>query len=370
MSISEKVEKATILIVDDMPENVGVLFNFLTEHQFEVLVARNGKSALHIIETMRPDLVLLDIMMPQMSGFEVCEQVKRHEGLADIPIIFMTALSDTNNKIKGFNVGAVDYITKPFHQEEVLARIHTHLRIAYLQNRLKIQNQELAFKNADLDAFSSMVAHDLKTPLNAIIGLTDILLNLQETPLEEKQREYLELIFQSGNKMHEIINALLLLAMVSKKEIKLQPLNMREILEQVQLRLQRMAHECLATIEISPDFPVALGHPQWVEEVWANYMSNALKYGGRPPYLEIGGTLEGDIAKFWVKDNGQGIPEEMRPQVFKPFTRLVKERDTGHGLGLTIVQRIVQKLGGDVYFESEENKGSIFYFSLPMFKEI
>lgn len=358
----------TILIVDDMPENVSVLFDFLSANDFEVLVARNGKSALQVVESAKPHLILLDVMMPDMNGFEVCQRLKSDTCYLDIPIIFMTALSDTVDKVRGFSLGAVDYITKPFQQEEVLARINTHLTIYNFQKQLRHQNQELAIKNSDLDAFASTVAHDLKTPLNAIVGLSNILLNIHKIGLSEKQLECVRLISNSSEKMNEIINALLLLATVSKQEIELRPLDMKNILTQVHRRLAHMLKEHQGQIIMPTELPSALGYTLWVEEIWANYLSNAIKYGGQPPYLEIGAeSCEYDV-KFWVKDNGAGLSKEAQAQLFKPFTRLKREQETklqGHGLGLSIVYRIVHKLGGKVGVESEEGKGCCFYFTLP-----
>jgi len=146
---------STILIVDDMPANVKVLLNFLTNHNFGVLVARSGEMALKIVESKPPDLILLDVMMPGMDGFETCKQLKANAQSQDIPIIFMTALSDTTSKIKGFELGSVDYVTKPFHHEEVLARINTHLTLRKLQQQLETQNAELQTK------------HELTLQLNA-----------------------------------------------------------------------------------------------------------------------------------------------------------------------------------------------------------
>ena len=152
---------STILIVDDMPANVKVLLNFLTNHNFGVLVARNGEMALKIVESKPPDLILLDVMMPGMDGFETCKRLKTHAHSQDIPVIFMTALSDTVSKIKGFELGAVDYVTKPFHHEEVLARINTHLTIRKLQQQLEVQNAELQAKHELTLQLNAQLQHEI-----------------------------------------------------------------------------------------------------------------------------------------------------------------------------------------------------------------
>ncbi|EIJ41192.1 diguanylate cyclase (GGDEF) domain-containing protein [Beggiatoa alba B18LD] len=151
-------EAPTILIVDDVPANVGVLFDFLSENGFEVLVARNGESALQIVDSAHPHLILLDIMMPGIDGFEICRRIKADEKNREIPIIFMTALTDIVDKVKGFKLGAVDYVTKPFHQEEVLARVSTHLKIHYLQTELQKKNRELQEKEIALQKANKELA--------------------------------------------------------------------------------------------------------------------------------------------------------------------------------------------------------------------
>ena len=413
-SIKEKYKdsaKDTLLIVDDMPDNISILLAFLSKSGFKVLVTPNGEQGLKTAEYAHPDLILLDVMMPGMDGFEVCQQLKSQDKTSDIPIIFMTALADTVDKVKGFNLGAADYITKPIQQEEVLARVTTHLKLHKLQKQLQHQKQqlheqnqklqeeitarkqieeslqrtadmlsertlqleqrtiELEKSNMELDAFAHTVAHDLKNPLNGIIGLTDLLLTTCPTdaPPTTKWTERLRWVSHAGYKMLSIINALLLLAGISKQTtIRIEPLDMSHIVKQaIQQQINIFSDE-------SPDFsmpdkwPSALGYAPWVEEIWSNYLSNGLKYGGQPPRLELGANLlDKDMIRFWVKDNGPGLTLEEKNQLFTPFIRLHKERAEGHGLGLSIVQQIAEKLGGQVGVESEPKQGSLFYFTLP-----
>ncbi|OQW94217.1 MAG: hybrid sensor histidine kinase/response regulator [Beggiatoa sp. IS2] len=363
-------EQGTLLIVDDTPANVSVLFDFLSESGFKVLVAQDGKRAIQKASYAQPDLILLDVMMPGMDGFEACVLLKSQEKTKDIPIIFMTALADTVDKVKGFSLGASDYITKPIQHEEVLARVSTHLKFRKLQLQLQLHSVELEKRNQELDAFARTVAHDLKNPLNAIIGYTDILLtDCSPNTLPDKTSiEQLQLVAQAGHKMVNIIDALLLLAGVSTQlQVEKQPLAMGEILTQViYQRLPYMVKEYQGNIQLHDHWPVARGYAPWVEEVWMNYISNGLKYGGRPPQLEIGATLQNDHAvRFWVRDNGPGLSAEAQAKLFTPFMRLHQDYVEGHGLGLSIVQQIVEKLGGQVGVESTPGQGSTFYFTLP-----
>lgn len=366
----------TVLIVDDIPSNISALFDFLTEKGFKVLVAQGGKWAIKTVNSVCPDLILLDVMMPEMNGFEVCQILKSKPHARDIPIIFMTALTDTVDKIKGFNLGAADYITKPFQQEEVLARVLTQITLHQQQKQLQEQNRlliertaELEERNTELDAFAHMVAHDLKNPLNAVVNITGLFLEmyLKNPAIEPKWIERLQFVEKSGQQAVDIINALLTLAGVSRQnQIKMGPLNMAHILQQViKNRLAYMLEEYQGKISLPDHWPVAVGYGPWVEEIWANYLSNALKYGGRPPQLELGATVQGDNKiRFWVRDNGHGLTLEAQEKLFTPFTRLHGDGE-GHGLGLSIVQQIVEKLHGQVGAECIIDQGCVFYFTLP-----
>jgi signal transduction histidine kinase len=361
-------QKDTLLIVDDVPANISVLFEFLNNENFKVLVAQDGKRAVEKAKYASPDLILMDVMMPEMNGFDACTVLKADEKTKHIPIIFMTALADTADKVKGFSLGAADYITKPFQHEEVLARVKTHLQICRLQREMQRQSAELQIKNQQLEAFARTVAHDLKSPLNIVIGYADLLTSDCEElyPDNQDMIQQLKAIMQSGEKMVGIIDALLLLARTSKDNIDLQTVDMGKVLEQVaQHRLVNLLKQYDGQVEMPDNWPTVYSYAPWLEEVWGNYLSNGLKYGGRPPRLKLGVAEVGDYFQFWVKDNGDGLPPEAKEKLFTPFTRLHENRAEGHGLGLSIVQQIIEKLGGQVGVETEIGQGSTFYFTLP-----
>ncbi|WP_069471013.1 sensor histidine kinase [Candidatus Marithrix sp. Canyon 246] len=342
--------QSTILIVDDVPENISTLFHFLDINNFEVLVARDGESALELIEYQRPDLILLDVMMPGIDGFETCRRLKTNSNTKEIPVIFMTALSDTLDKVKGFEIGAVDYITKPIQQEEALARINTHVTIYKLKQQL--------------EAFSYTVAHDLKNPIHDVISMSDLLKTLYSDDLNIQGKECVEHILRSSYKMVDIINALLLLANVSTQGVNLTSVDMKEVISSAEQRLATMIEQYNAKIFIQTDLPQIISYVPWLEEVWVNYLSNAIKYGGTPACVEIGASQEAETICFWIRDNGLGLDKQAMAKLFTPFTRLHQTSvEEGHGLGLSIVQRIIEKLGGEVGVESEIGKGSRFYFT-------
>jgi signal transduction histidine kinase len=226
----------------------------------------------------------------------------------------------------------------------------------------------LQARNQELDAFAHTVAHDLKAPLTPLLGLVEDLQLNYATLSSQSIERHLQLIASSGHKMNNIIDELLLLAEVRKAEIQRRPLDMGGIVSQACQRLADMCEKQQVVITLPSAWPEALGHAPWVEQVWVNYLSNAIKYGGRPPHIELGAELQLDgQVRFWVQDNGPGLTPENQARLFVPFTRLDQTRAQGQGLGLSIVRRIVEKLGGSAGVQSDgiEGRGSCFYFTLP-----
>jgi len=236
----------------------------------------------------------------------------------------------------------------------------------HLEQRVRERTAELKARNEELSAYDHTVAHDLKDPLSLIVGYAEVLAMDYATAIDTDGLHYLRKIAQVGRKMGNIIDELLLLTELREVEARLGPLDMASVVAEAQQRLARMIEEYQAEITLPDTWPVALGYSPWVEEVWVNYLSNALKYGGRPPRVELGATEQADgMVRFWVSDNGPGLTPEEQARLFTPFTRLDQDCAKGHGLGLSIVQRIVEKLGGQVGIESEVGQGSVFTFSLP-----
>ncbi len=361
------LREESVLIVDDNRINLQLLYHMLTRLGYKVQTVNSGAQALDTVQTDPPDLILLDIMMPEMDGYQVCEHLKANEQTADIPILFISALDATEDIVKAFAVGGVDYIPKPFKAPEVMARVRAHLGLRALQRDLQREIAERDKLIVELDAFAHTVAHDLKNPLTTIIGYAQLLEHTHTTLPSEDLRRYLEMITRQGRGMNNIINELLLLAGVRKmEEIKMSVLDMDAIVAQAQNRLSAVIAEHQAEIALPSDWPVAIGYGPWIEEVWANYISNAIKYGGRPPRVQLGATVQDDeTVRFWVRDNGAGLSSEEQGRLFTPFTRLSQVSVKGHGLGLSIVRRIMEKLGKRVGVEGGEGKGSTFFFTLP-----
>ncbi len=395
---SDTAMTGDILVVDDTPANLRLLAGMLTQQGYKVRPAPNGKLALTAARAAPPDLILLDINMPGMNGYEVCAALKDDPQTRDVPVIFISALDQTEDKIKAFTLGGVDYITKPFQIEEVLARVKTHLTLYALQRQLtaanhelRVTNAELEASNADLNAFARTVAHDLKNPLSTVIGFSSLLESRFARMDPENVAENLHRITVTGYKMRDIIDELLLFARVRQIDaLEIGPLDTGAIVAEVLIHLELRIQETQAEIVMPETWPVASGYAAWVDIVWGNLISNAIKYGGDPdanlpPRIELGfwtsefgpPVLDSEqLAKiqnpeskiiFWIRDNGPGLLPEECAQLFTPFTRFHQEKAEGHGLGLSIVQRIIEKLDGQVGVESAgiPGKGCTFWFTLP-----
>ena len=366
MKFPAKLRGATLLIVDDKPQNLRLISDFLAEQGFELMLTRSGAQALEKIELAMPDLVLLDVTMPEMDGFEVCRRLKDNARTAALPVIFMTALDDTAHKVEGFRLGAVDYITKPIQREELLARIRHHLQLHSLQKELLSKSEDLAQKNAELEAYAHTIAHSLKTPLAAASRFLEILDKFKSDGLTAEQRHLVQQAFSALAMTGDAVDALLLLSTVARRSVELHPLEMGALVDQALNQLADLQARTHASLKLPDAWPPASGYAPWVGEVWLNLLSNALKYGGSPPSIELGGTPEGSHVRFWVRDNGQTLSAQERKRVFIPFTRLHQERAAGHGLGLATVQRIISSLGGKVGVSAGAQGGNEFFFELPI----
>jgi PAS domain S-box-containing protein len=237
-----------------------------------------------------------------------------------------------------------------------------------MEDALRRRTLELQSRNEELDAFAHTVAHDLQNPLGLVVGFAELLEQEHGSMAAEQVSKSLHTIARNGRKMSSIIAELLLLSSVRRTDVGGAPLDMASIVREAQQRLAGMIEAEGAEIVLPDAWPVAWGHAPWVEEVWVNYLSNAIWYGGRPPRVELGAEARTDgMISFWVRDNGPGIKPEEQARLFAPFTQLGQARGEGHGLGLSIVRRIVDKLGGQVWVESDglPGEGSVFAISLP-----
>ena len=323
------------------------------------------------------DVVATDQAMPIHSGLEIIEILASQGPLP--PTIMVTGTGSEQIAVEAMKLGASDYIVKdvdggyfdllPTVIERVLHRQRLLEEKRQADEALREYAAELEARNEELDAFAHTVAHDLKGPLSHMVGFAHVLAGDYTTLSQEEIHQYLQVIAQSGQRMSNIIDELLLLASVRKMgEVDIGPIDMGRVVANVLENLSYLIEENGAEIIQPKSWPVAIGYGPWVDEVWVNYLSNAIKYGGHPPRMELGGTTLKEprgYVRFWVRDNGAGLTPEEQGRLFTPFTRLDQTRAKGHGLGLSIVRRIMDKLDGQVGVESEPGAGSTFWFTLP-----
>jgi PAS domain S-box-containing protein len=245
-------------------------------------------------------------------------------------------------------------------------RVARESQVRAAKEEAEALNQKLEQTVDELDAFAHTVAHDLKNPLQGILGVSESLCDLWQDIPEEEKLEFISLIHDSGQTLERIINELLLLASVRKESVAMEKVDLLQCLEHVRKRMLFQLQESEGTLDIEEPLMPVLGYGPWIEEILSNYISNALKYGGAPPQVCVGAEpCENNQVRVWVDDNGAGVPEELRDHLFDEFTRNERERAEGHGLGLSIVRRILDKLGGKAGVESAPNGGARFTFTLP-----
>lgn len=361
-----------LLIVDDTPANLHLLTDMLVKRGYRVRPVTSGRAALQAARSEPPDLILLDICMPAMSGFEVCERLKADAALNGIPVIFLSALNEPLDKVKAFGSGGVDYITKPFQCEEVEARVHTHLGLRRLQVQLEDQNRRLQESYEQLrvlealrDNLTHMIVHDMRSPLTVIMGTLDMI-KTNLTGLD-KNGDLLELARQSARALNDMATQML---DVSRLEAGQMPISKtvcdvaklaREVIEPLRLqaenrRLQVVAAEPLV---VTCDGDV-------IRRVIGNLVTNALKCTPSGGEVSVACTRAGAGARVAVTDTGCGIAPEDQARLFKKFCQLEGQtRKLGVGLGLAFCKLAVEAHGGTIGVDSEVNKGSTFWFVLP-----
>ncbi|MGC8878870.1 MAG: response regulator [Anaerolineae bacterium] len=348
-----------VLIADDDPITVEMVKSHLLHRSYIIVgCATDGHEALHLAQTERPNVILMDVEMPGMDGITATECIYRE---CPTPVVIMTGHRDSATIERASAAGAGAYLVKPLEMDE----LERAITIAMARFR---DIMDLRERNEELDAFAHTVAHDLKNPLSVLISYAELLETEGASMSAEELRTWAHVIVEKGHEAINIVNELLLLSSLRRRDIVTSPLDMREIVRRVLHRMRNQVLQCRAKIDLVGAWPRAMGYQPWVEEVWVNYLDNALKYGGRPPRIEIGGMLQVDgMVRYWVRDNGNGIPPSEQEHLFRPWSKMDNIRVSGHGLGLSIVRRIVEKLGGYVGVESSgvPGEGALFYFVLP-----
>jgi two-component system sensor histidine kinase/response regulator len=366
----------TILVVDDTPSNLQALFDLLITQGYRLREARDGHAALNMVADSPPDLILLDIYMPDMDGYEVCRRLKANARTRDIPVMFISALSDTENIVKGFEVGGVDYITKPFQFREVLARVASQLTLVEQRKQIEAlrakDRQYFESLNRMKDQFIQMATHDLRNPLNVILGYANVINRLDVAGHDQALRaQAVTSIQQSVDKMRTLVTDLLDLAQFETRSyLSITPVPLGAFLEKCLGGLHVIAIQKNTELVYTPppDEVIVRIDESYMARVIDNLVLNAIKYtpgGGR---VKVTGLCDAETVTIEVTDTGLGIPEEDLPHIFDAFYRVrhsEQENVEGSGLGLSIVKTIVEQHGGKVDVQSDPGHGSTFRVVLP-----
>jgi len=368
----------SILIVDDNPTNLKVLYEYLTEQRHHVLVAEDGETAIEQAQYSLPDLILLDVMMPGIDGFETCRRLKEIAATREIPVIFMTALADTPFIVNGFTVGAVDYLTKPLQHEEVKVRIASHVQIRRLQKELRkeievrlLAERELRQANADKDRFFEIISHDLKNPMNGALHFSEVLLEAAREKKDPTLEEIAKIVHESTTSVSRLVFDLLEWAENQMSRIEVQPksLDLGDLLQRNIALAGILARQKQINIVNKVGAPVRIhADERTIDTVIRNLLSNAVKFTPVGGQVEIAARTEDKEVTVSITDSGVGITSKNLLNLFQLGEKVSTYGtggETGTGLGLLLCKEMVDKNGGRIWAESKTGKGSTFSFTVP-----
>ena len=361
-----------ILIVDDIPANLKVLGDILKGDGYKVRPVPSGTLALQAAEKEKPDLILLDIMMPGMDGYEVCRRIKKNPDLIDIPVIFISALNDTKDIVKALASGGADYITKPFQVEEVNARVKTHLKL-YLQSKeLQQKSKELQEMNVTKDKFFSIIAHDLRGPLVGLMGLAEIMADGSQLFTTDERKEISLSLSRSARNVFNLLDNLLKWSLMQRGQIAFKPqiLSLKDVVAEC----VKIAGESARKKAIDIIFSIPIGYEVYadlnmLQAIILNLVSNAVKFTYKGGRVSVSAKLaENNYVETSINDTGIGMKNELIDKLFKLDEhpgRNGTDDEPSTGLGLLLSKEFVEKHSGKIWVESQEGKGSTFYFTIP-----
>jgi signal transduction histidine kinase len=351
----------TVLVVDDQQANVRMVSSLLARSGYNVLPALGGAEGLELARVHMPDVMLLDMRMPGMDGFEVLRLLKEEDATRDLPIIFLTADDDRENLIRAFAAGAIDYITKPFVAEELLARVRTHLDLKRSRDSLRQFAQEK-------QAMAELVAHDLRNYFANIVFAADLLGTSPE--LHENHRKLAESIKSSADTGMLFLQAFLEQQEQQAHGAAIEPLPVRQMLCEVVDLLGRNAQVKGIRLELAPhEMVIVSGLRAGVTHVLQNLVSNAIKYSPRNTVVDITAERHGKFGRMLVMDRGPGISEAEQANLFQRFSKMSSEPtdgETSTGLGLALAKQQARAMGGNLWYELREGGGSVFTLELPL----
>ena len=397
-SMVEEKSLFKVLLVDDRDENLFALETILKDENYQLVKAHSGKEALtHLLKDLDYHLIIMDVLMPGMNGFETAALIYDREKLKNIPIIFLTAMDIEGNIYKGYQAGAIDYLSKPIIPELLKVKVRAFVELSEKNRELVRQEKKLRAANRkleweigerklseakvkalnddlakkleqlqSLDAFNYSISHDLMSPLNSITGLTGLLQTMYPEKFDNDVLEIVNHIMGSVDRMSKLIKDLLSFSRQANAEISKIDVSMRDMVQEVMEEISLTMPVADAEIVIL-DLPNAYCDNAMLKQVWMNLISNAIKYSQKKdqPRVEIGGRQENGDFVFFVKDNGAGFNMAHYNKLFSIFQRLHTENEfNGTGIGLAVVKRIIERHDGRIWAQSELGKGSEFCFTL------
>ena len=355
-----------ILIVDDRRENLVATEKTLKHLQATIFKAMSGNEALSLMLRNRFALVLLDVQMPEMNGFETAMLMQEHESTRNVPIIFVTAISkEEKYATQAAEIGAVDYIFKPINPDILRSKVKVYLDLYVQREQILKLNRTLSRSNADLEQFAYVASHDLQEPLRMVATYTELLAEYFKDSLDEKSEKYIKYAIDGAKRMQQLVKELLAYSRVDTQGQQLAPIKTDVVVKNVLDGLKIAIEDSRADI-VCGELPVVRADMVQLAQVFQNLIGNALKFrGDRPARIRIGAEQNDDKWTFHVRDNGIGIDKQYAEVVFQMFQRLHERgRYDGNGIGLAIAKKIVERHGGRIWFDSELDKGSTFYFTL------
>jgi len=359
-----------ILIIDDDRIHLATTQELLEEEGYDVITHLSGFGATERVLVTRPDLVLLDVNMPDLNGYEVCEQLKADASLADIPVIFVSALSETLDKVRGFQVGGVDYVTKPFQVDEVKARVMAHLELRRQRLLLRASYEKLRESERLRDSLVHMIVHDLRSPLAAISAYLELFGQEARRKLGPETQEDIVNAMRATRSMVRMINGIL---DVSKMEAQMMKLDLREcdlaeVVRQSLDDLESLVGNRRLAFDRPKEAAVALADREIVARIVQNFLANALRFTPGGGEIRVGVAIEDTHLRIFVADTGPGVPAEFRHSIFDKFVQVdnsASHRGQSTGLGLAFCKLAAEAHGGHIGVDSELGQGSTFWFTLP-----
>jgi two-component system sensor histidine kinase/response regulator len=361
----------TVLIVDDNSNNVKIIAITLRSLNYKLVIATSGKSAIEMVDKTRPDIVLLDVMMPGMDGYEACQIIKSKKENENLPIIFLTALNDKSNIIKGFDAGGVDYITKPFNKEELISRVKTHLELKFTQDELQKTSNYLSDLNSLKDKMFSVIGHDLRSPLGSVKMTLEFLSETVCDTTGEELKSTVDLLLKTTDEVFSLLENLLGWARSQSGNLSVdkEPIDLYDLVNNIYLLNKGNINikNIDFTIDIDPGTTI-FADLNTITIVFRNLLSNAIKFTPNHGKITIASREMNGNVQIEFRDSGVGIPESNISKLFDPTQHLTTygtNRESGSGLGLNLCHDFTKRNDGEISVVSELGKGTSFFLLLP-----